>query len=66
MKDQLQEMGERIKALREIEEISVDDMANKCEVDVTDYLLFEAGQKDFSFSFLYNAANILGVDVLDL
>ena len=66
MKDQLQEMGERIKALREIEEISVDDMANKSEVDVTDYLLFEAGQKDFSFSFLYNAANILGVDVLDL
>jgi len=27
---------------------------------------YESGRKDFSFSFLYNAARVLGVDVIDL
>jgi len=66
MTDQLQEMGERIKALREIEEITRETMAVKCEVSLADYISYENGEKDFSFSFLYNAANALGVDVVDL
>lgn len=66
MTDQLQEMGERLKALREIEEIDIETMAMKCEVSIDDYKSYESGSKDFSFSFLYNAANALGVDVVDL
>jgi quercetin dioxygenase-like cupin family protein/DNA-binding XRE family transcriptional regulator len=66
MTDQLQEMGRRIKALREIEDISPETMAKKCEVTQEEYVQYEAGSKDFSFSFLYNAANALGVDVVDL
>lgn len=66
MMDQLQEMGERIKALREIEEVTQETMAEKCEISLADYLSYEKGEKDFSFSFLYNAANALGVDVVDL
>jgi transcriptional regulator with XRE-family HTH domain len=41
-------------------------MAAKCEVSLEDYISYESGSKDFSFSFLYNAANALGVDVVDL
>ena len=66
MTDQLQEMGERIKALREIEELTQETMAEKCEVSIEDFISYEKGEKDFSFSFLYNAANALGVDVVDL
>jgi len=66
MTKQLQEMGERIKALREIEEIDIKTMSEKCEVGLEEYISYEKGAKDFSFSFLYNAANVLGVDVLDL
>lgn len=66
MTDQLQEMGERIRALREIEEITLEAMAEKCEVSLEDYISYEKGEKDFSFSFLYNAARVLGVDVVDL
>ena len=66
MATQLQEMGERLKALREMEEIDPKTMAEKCEVRLEDYLSYEMGEKDFSFSFLYNAANALGVDVVDL
>lgn len=66
MTDQLQEMGERIKALREIQELTQETMAEKCEVRLDEYISYEKGEKDFSFSFLYNAANALGVDVVDL
>ena len=66
MTEQLQEIGERLKALREIEEISQEKMAQSCDVNLADYSAYEKGEKDFSFSFLYNAANVLGVDVPDL
>jgi quercetin dioxygenase-like cupin family protein len=41
-------------------------MAEKLEISEAEYVRYENGDMDFSFSFLYNAANILGVDVLDL
>lgn len=66
MTDQLQQIGERMKALREIEEIDVPTMASRYEISVDDYMLYEEGKKDFSFSFLNNAASILGVDVIDI
>ncbi len=66
MTDQLQEMGKRLKALREIEDISLEGMAKRCEIPLDEYISFENGEKDFSFSFLYQAASILGVDVVDL
>ncbi len=66
MTEQLIEIGKRLLTLREIMEISQEDMAEKMEMDLTAYDAFEKGEKDFSFSFLYNAAGILDVDVLDL
>ena len=66
MNTQLKEIGMRLQALREICDISSEDMAQKLGMDVDDYLQFERGEADFSFSFLYNAAGILGVDVLDI
>jgi len=56
----------RLAAMREICDISSEDMAERLEMSVDDYLAYERGESDFSFSFLYNAALILGVDVLDL
>lgn len=66
MNPQLEEIGMRLAALREICGISSEDMAQRLGMDVDDYLLYERGGADFSFSFLYNAAEILGVDVLDI
>jgi len=66
MTQQLREMGERLQALREIEGFSMSDMAREMKMDENDYIAYENGDMDFSFSFLYNAANILGVDVLDI
>ena len=66
MTDQLRQIGERIAALREIEEIDVATMAARCEVSEEDYILYEQGKKDFSVSFLNNVAVILGVDMVDI
>ncbi len=66
MTEQLKEIGQRIAALREIMDMSAADLAAACEVSFDELCAYENGEKDFSFSFLYNAANVLGVDVVDL
>jgi len=66
MTEQLREVGQRLTALREIMEYSPADMAGKMDMEEQLYRAYEKGEIDFSFSFLYNAATILGVDVLDI
>lgn len=66
MTEQLQEIGMRIAALREIMDYTPEQLAAACGVTVEELHQYEAGQKDFSFSFLYAVANVLGVDVLDI
>jgi quercetin dioxygenase-like cupin family protein/DNA-binding XRE family transcriptional regulator len=66
MTEQLLEIGNRIKELRDILDITIEKMAKDMNVSIDEYLSYESGQKDFSFSFLQNAANIFGVDVVEL
>lgn len=66
MTEQLIEIGRRLGMLRESVEFSAERMAEALEMTCEDYLAFEKGENDFSFSFLYNAASVLGVDVLDI
>ena len=66
MTEQLIEIGRRLYELRDAMELSKEDMAGKLKINPQEYESYELGQKDFSFSFLYNAAEIFGVDVLDL
>ena len=47
------EIAERIKGLREILDITVEEMAEKLELSVEEYKEYEKGNIDFSFSFLY-------------
>jgi len=56
----------RLRALREDEGVSVEDMAAACEMTPEKYALLETGTADFSFTMLYHAANKLGVDMIDL
>jgi quercetin dioxygenase-like cupin family protein len=66
MTDQLIEIGRRITALREVMDMSESDFAAACEISTDELAAYERGERDFSFSFLYNAAKMLGVDVMDL
>ncbi|MGI6192979.1 MAG: helix-turn-helix domain-containing protein [Christensenellales bacterium] len=66
MTDQLIEIGRRITALREVMDMSESDLAAACEISTDELAAYERGERDFSFSFLYNAAKVLGVDVMDI
>ncbi len=66
MNEQIKDIGMRLRSLREDMEISPEEMAQKLDVDSVTYKAYESGEMDFSFSFIYKAADILGVDVLDL
>ena len=66
MTEQLREIGLRIQELREIMDYTREQLAQECECTVEELIAYEEGRKDFSFSVLYNIANVLGVDVVDL
>lgn len=66
MTEQIKEIGLRLATLREVCDMTPATMAERLGVPVETYIAYENGEKDFSFSFLYNCAEILGVDILDL
>lgn len=66
MEDKILMIAERMKALREIMDVPVREMADTVGLTDAQYLEHENGQHDFSFSFLYSVANKLGVDIIDL
>lgn len=64
--EQLLEIAQRIRTLREIMEISEEEMARAAGVSQEEYHNCEAGKSDFSFTFLYNCAKKFGVDIVEL
>lgn len=62
----IKEMAGRIKELREIEGISVEDMAVNTGVSKEEYLSCENGESDLNFAFIYRCAMALKVNVTDI
>ena len=60
------EIAKRIQSLREDCEITPEEMADAIDLSVEDYLEHETGAVDYSFTFIYRAADRLGVDMIDL
>jgi len=66
MNNQIADIAERISSLRDIEGVSIEEMAEVTGKTPQEYADYEAGKNDFSFSFLFNVANRLGVDITEL
>lgn len=64
--NQIQLIALRIADLRDISGMTAEEVAHKSGVPVEDYIAYETGEKDFSFSHLFNIAETLGVDISDL
>ncbi|NLA77448.1 MAG: cupin domain-containing protein [Clostridiales bacterium] len=56
------EIAKRIKELREILDITAEDMSTSLGVSVEEYLRYESGEKDIPISTIYKIAAALGVD----
>ena len=59
-------MAGRIRELREIEGLTVEEMALKTAVTTEEYLASEAGECDLNFAFIYRCALAFNVDVTDI
>lgn len=66
MDNRIQEVAARIHELREIFELSREEMAACTDTTLDQYIELEEGRADFSFTFIYKCANRFGVDVTDL
>ncbi len=62
MIDQVKLIGQRIQDLREIAEISVEEVAEYLNIPVEKYLSYENGEDDMPISILYELANKFDVD----
>lgn len=66
MEARIKETAQRVKGLRELLEISTAEMANSLSISESKYIAYENGERDPSFTFLYNCADKLGVDIIEL
>ena len=63
---QIQMIALRITDLRDILGLTQEQVAEKSQIPLEEYIAYESGEKDFSFSHLFNIAETLGVDISDL
>lgn len=66
MDKRIADTAQRLKGLRELEDISVSRMAKALDISEELYAEYESGVRDFPISFLHNCAKELGVDVVDI
>ena len=66
MENKLREIAERLSALREIMGMTLSDMAERTGVTEAEYAAIEAGESDFSFTFIHKCAQTFGVDATDI
>lgn len=66
MKTQILEIAERIRGLREMMNITEEEMAKTVGVSIEDYRCYERGENDFPFTFLLKCSQKFGIDIVEL
>jgi len=62
----MQQVAQRIRELREISGFTVEEMAQRTNLSVEEYVQCESGKKNLSVAFLYRCTLSFGVDMGDL
>ena len=60
------DIANRIRSLREDNELTIEDMAKATGRSPKDYEARESGEMDLTFTFLFKCAKTLGVDIVEL
>lgn len=66
MNEQLQQISRRVKELREILDVTVQEVADKVKVPVDEYIMYENAEADIPIGVLYDVAAVLKVDPTEL
>ncbi len=62
----IREVAQRIRELREVSGFTVEEMAQRTDLAVDEYIQCEAGNRNLSIAFLYRCTLSFGVDLGDL
>ena len=62
----IREVAQRIRELREISGFTVEEMAQRTNLSVEEYVACEAGRRNLNIAFLYRCTLSFGVDMGDL
>ena len=62
----IREVAQRIRELREVSGFTVEQMAQRTNLSVEEYIQCEAGNRNLSIAFLYRCTLSFGVDLGDL
>ena len=63
MSEQIRQIAQRIRELREISGLSMESLAKEFKISVEQYEQYESGDVDIPVSFLYEAANKFNVEL---
>ncbi len=64
--EQIKQIAQRIKYLRDILDMTEEEVANSISIPLDEYLEYENGEKDIPISVIYSTAAALGVDATEL
>ena len=64
--NQLSAIASRLREMREIMGWTPEEMAEKTEVSADEYRLYEAGQTDMPFTFIYKSAQAFNMELTEL
>jgi transcriptional regulator with XRE-family HTH domain len=64
--EQIKQIAQRIKYLRDILDMTEQQVADSISISLEEYLEYENGEKDIPISIIYSTASALGVDATEL
>ena len=64
--EQIKQIASRIIYMRETLELSQQDVAEKIDMPLEEYIAYETGEKDLPVSMIYSVAGALGIDATEL
>jgi transcriptional regulator with XRE-family HTH domain len=66
MNEEIKQIAERLKGLRDALEISAEEMAEACNIPPEEYITLESGTVDISVSVLHNISQAYGIELTAL
>ncbi|MBQ1969657.1 MAG: helix-turn-helix transcriptional regulator, partial [Paludibacteraceae bacterium] len=66
MNEQIKQIADRLKGLRESLDLNIQDIASVCGISADEYASFESGEKDIPVSVLHNISKKYGVEMTSL
>jgi len=63
MEEQIRQIAERLKGLRDVMNVTVDEVAEACKITTDQYLGYESGKIDIPIGVLHNIAHKYGIEL---